>query len=100
MKGTLDASVENAREAERYDRGFYTGVMGIFNGKEWLTPEQPLLKGTQRAALLEKEQIETAVIGVDDLHYFTKVRLINAMIRFEDRLDIAMEKLNRIFLDT
>ncbi len=72
----------------------------FFNGKQWLTPEQPLLKGTQRAALLEKEKIETAVIGVDDLHYFTRVRLINAMIRFEDRLDIVMEKINRIFFDT
>ncbi|VAW30404.1 Aminodeoxychorismate lyase [hydrothermal vent metagenome] len=72
----------------------------FFNGKQWLTPEQPLLRGTRRAALLEKEQIETAVIGVDDLHYFTKVRLINAMIRFEDQLDIPMEKVNRIFFNS
>ncbi len=72
----------------------------FFNGKQWLTPEQPLLKGTRRATLLEKEQIETAVIGADDLHYFTKVRLINAMIRFEDQLDISIEKVNRIIFNT
>jgi len=72
----------------------------FFNGRAWLTPEQPLLKGTRRATLLEKEQIETAVIGADDLHYFTKVRLINAMIRFEDQLDISMGKVNRIFFNT
>ncbi len=72
----------------------------LFNGKQWLTPEQPLLRGTRRAAMLENEQVETAVIGVDDLHYFTKVRLINAMIRFEDRLDIPMEKVNRTFFHT
>ncbi len=72
----------------------------FFNGRAWLTPEQPLLKGTCRATLLEREQIETAVIGADDLHYFTKVRLINALIRFEDCLDISMEKVNRIFFNT
>jgi 4-amino-4-deoxychorismate lyase len=77
----------------------YCNVL-FFNGKQWLTPEQPLLKGTCRATLLEKEQIETAVIDADDLHYFTKVRLINALIRFEDRLDISIEKVNRIIFNT
>ena len=66
----------------------------FFNEKQWLTPEQPLLKGTRRAALLEQEQVETAVIRADDLHHFTKVRLINAIIRFDDRLDIAMERIH------
>lgn len=65
----------------------------LFNKKQWLTPEQPLLRGTRRAALLEHEQVETAVIRIDDLHHFTKVRLINAIIRFDDRLDIAMEQI-------
>ncbi len=73
---------------------FFCNIL-LFNGRKWLTPEQPLLRGTQRAALLENEQVETAVISVDDLHYFTKVRLVNAMIRFEERLDIPMEMINR-----
>lgn len=71
----------------------------FFNGRQWLTPEQPLLRGTRRAALLEKERVETAVIRADDLHNFTKVRLINAMIRFTDRLDIPIEKVSRAFLN-
>ena len=71
----------------------------FFNGRQWLTPEQPLLRGTRRTALLEKEQIETAVIGAADLHYFTKVRLINALIRFEDRQDISIEKITRIIFN-
>ena len=71
----------------------------FFNGKQWLTPEQPLLRGTRRAALLEQEQVETAVIRTDDLHHFTKVRLVNAMIRFIDQLDIPMEKVSRAFLN-
>ncbi|MCF6169958.1 MAG: aminotransferase class IV [Bacteroidales bacterium] len=60
----------------------------FFNGKQWLTPNQPLLKGTQRQFLLETEQVATADIRPDDLKYFQKVRLVNAMMRFEDEVDI------------
>ncbi len=65
----------------------------FYNGKQWLTPERPLLRGTRRASLLDKEQIVTAAIRPDDLHHFTKIRLVNAMIRFEDRLDIPVENI-------
>lgn len=65
----------------------YANVL-FYNGKEWLTPTYPLLKGTQRASLLDQEIIRVAEIRLEDLHHFIKVRLINAMIRFEDELDI------------
>ncbi len=65
----------------------YANVL-FYNGKEWLTPTYPLLKGTQRASLLDQEIIRVAEIRLEDLHHFKKVRLINAMIRFEDELDI------------
>ena len=71
----------------------YCNVL-FFNGKRWLTPEQPLLKGTQRAALLETERVETARIRPGDLKLFSGIRLINAMIRFEDKLDIPMENVS------
>jgi len=65
----------------------YSNVI-FFNGKEWLTPTHPLLKGTQRANLLDEEVIRVADIRPEDLHHFKKARIINAMIRFEDELDI------------
>jgi 4-amino-4-deoxychorismate lyase len=65
----------------------YANVL-FYNGKNWITPAHPLLKGTQRAYLLHKEMIQVADIRLEDLHQFDKVRLINAMIRFEDALDI------------
>ena len=43
--------------------------------------------------LLEKEMIKTADIRFYDLHHFKKVRLVNAMIRFEDELDIKIENI-------
>ena len=63
----------------------------FFNGKKWLTPEKPLLKGTQRQFLLDNEIVETANIVPSDLHNFKKARLVNAMITFEDSLDINIE---------
>lgn len=60
----------------------------FFNGKKWLTPERPLLKGTQRQFLLDNEIIETASITPYDLRNFEKARLINAMIGFDNALDI------------
>ena len=65
----------------------------FFNGKEWITPSKPLLKGTQRSKLLDQEAIKTADIRLDDLKYFKKARIINAMIRFEDELEIEMGSL-------
>lgn len=60
----------------------------FFNGRQWITPAKPLLAGTQRAKLLEEERISTADIRPSDLRFFSKVRLINAMIRFEDEIEI------------
>ena len=65
----------------------------FFNGKKWLTPEKPLLKGIQRQFLLNNEIIETANISPNDLHNFTKARLVNAMIGFEDMLDISIAEI-------
>ena len=65
----------------------YANVL-FYNGKEWLTSIHPLLKGTQRALLLDKEIIRVAEIRLEDMRHFKKVRLVNAMIRFEDALDI------------
>jgi 4-amino-4-deoxychorismate lyase len=65
----------------------------FFNGKNWLTPAKPLLKGTQRQFLLENEQIGTADIHPSDLKYFQKMRLVNAMIRFEDEVDVEIENI-------
>ncbi len=62
----------------------------FFNGKEWLTPHAPLLKGTRRRQLLENETVSTAEIRLEDLKYFGKIRLVNAMIRFEDELDVRI----------
>lgn len=62
----------------------------FFNGKYWVTPAVPLLCGIQRQKLLMEERVQTTDIMPVDLVAFTKVRLINAMIRMEDCQDISI----------
>lgn len=57
--------------------------VAFWNGETWFTPSTPLLKGTMRASLLDSHQIQEAKIRVEDLsHFFSRLRLFNAMISF------------------
>lgn len=55
----------------------------FFDGNAWLTPKQPLLKGTKRALMLEEKQIAEIEISVDDLKYFKSFLPINSMIEVD-----------------
>lgn len=50
---------------------------------EWITPKNPLLKGTTRARLLDEGRLIEADIRVHELRSFSKVALLNAMIDFD-----------------
>jgi len=65
----------------------------FFDGNQWITPENPLLKGTQRQNLLDGKMIISAPVRESEIKKFEKVRLINAMIRFEDELDIPVRNI-------
>lgn len=56
--------------------------IALFDGKNWFTPSTPLLKGTQRAFLLDKRLIDEKQIRVEDLHSYQQIALFNAMIPF------------------
>jgi 4-amino-4-deoxychorismate lyase len=70
----------------------YTNIL-FFDGRLWLTPALPLLQGTQRAKLLAEDKIVNAAIRPSDIAHFQKARLINAMMRFEDGVDIDIGKI-------
>jgi 4-amino-4-deoxychorismate lyase len=61
----------------------YTNLV-FYDGKKWLTPNSPLLKGTKREKLLSEGLIEEAKINADYLTKFSKLALINAMIELGD----------------
>lgn len=59
----------------------------FFNGRNWVTPETPLLRGTKREQLIRGKKIDTALVRPQDLIYFSHFMLINAMLDFDpDRM--------------
>ena len=67
--------------------------LAFFDGNHWFTPDQPLLKGTRRALLILQKKIHPTQIRPAYLRFFKKARLYNAMIRWEDRVDVAVDKI-------
>ncbi|MFA6196994.1 MAG: aminotransferase class IV family protein [Sulfurimonas sp.] len=57
--------------------------IAFYHNGMWITPKQPLLKGTTRARLLDEGKIIEADIKVSELRTFSKVALLNAMIDFD-----------------
>jgi len=53
------------------------------DGKQWVTPDIPLLCGTMRERLLLDGVMKSKRITVDVLFQFTHFRLINAMLGFD-----------------
>jgi 4-amino-4-deoxychorismate lyase len=51
----------------------------FFDGTKWVTPANPLLKGTCRSRLLAEGQVLEFDISPDDLRGFIGCKLINAM---------------------
>lgn len=62
----------------------------FFDGKNWITPSTPLLKGTARERLINAGMIKERKIPIQDLTAFQSFKLINAMRCFEtiERSDI------------
>lgn len=68
----------------------FTNV-ALFDGTKWVTPATPLLEGVQRTFLIKEKIIFAEEIKLNDLHYFKKVKLFNAMMNWEEGtvLDIS-----------
>ena len=56
--------------------------IAFYNGKEWLTPRIPLLKGTTRQRLLDEGKIMCADIHYKEIYNFSKIAVMNAMTDF------------------
>ena len=68
--------------------------VAFFDGKEWLTPKHPMLRGTMRAKLISKGIIKEHEIKVQDLDGYTKCRLFNAMINWSARKELEVNKIS------
>lgn len=62
----------------------------LFDGEKWVAPDTYLLNGVKRRYLLDKGAIEERKVSINDLPYFRKISLINAMLEPQDiEIDIC-----------
>ena len=69
----------------------YSNIV-FHDGSRWVTPDTPLLAGTQRDKLIHEGIITEASITPDDLNRFKKARLINSLLEFDGE-DIDIDQI-------
>ncbi len=69
--------------------------VAFWDGQQWWTPKNPLLKGTTRARLLEEELILEKIIKLEDLDNYKKIRLFNAMIPWASKKELSVSNILR-----
>lgn len=62
----------------------------LFDGKDWVTPANPLLLGTKRALLLSENRIKTKEIRQDQLKEYQSLKFINAMMHWDESPTIGL----------
>lgn len=81
-----DAAKEQCDDALIVKNGLVTDTtianIAFFDGKQWLTPIRPLLRGTARERLLARGVIHPGNIRVEELERFEKFALFNALSGF------------------
>jgi len=70
------------------------GNLLFYDGQSWVTPANPLLKGTQRQKLLETGHIQEEFIVLQDLGNYSKVGIINT---FFDLKNMPIIEIDNIF---
>ena len=96
-RDTLNALLESNKDVDEViieKDGYLTDTtianIAFFDGKQWLTPEKPLLKGTMRAKLIDEGFLHTKEIKKEDISRYSQVALMNAMIGFKIINDIKI----------
>ncbi len=56
--------------------------IAIYDGLKWFTPKNPLLKGTFRESMLEKQLLLEKDVKIKDIKNATRFALMNALIGF------------------
>ena len=69
------------------------GNLIFYDGKKWLTPSSPLLKGTMRTKLLEGGKIQSRSIQIEDLSGFESLMMINALNPFDQSRALPIENI-------
>lgn len=68
----------------------YANVL-LWDGSAWYTPDTPLLKGTQRAYLLDQGIIIERSIQVKEIFEYKKLKMVNAMLPFGEAPELIID---------
>lgn len=63
----------------------------LWDGSQWVTPKEPLLKGCMRFSLLASGTIIERAIRIEEISRYKCIRLINAMNDISDRLELPVK---------
>lgn len=88
QKGDCD-NILIVKNGEITDTSF-TNIV-FYDGMNWFTPLNPLLKGTCRAKLLQEQRIQEKIITLDNLFNFQGFQLINALRPLKENQMIPMD---------
>ena len=66
----------------------------FWDGREWITPDTPLLPGTMRSSLLHQGFIREDRITKTDMAGYQKLKLINAMNDLQNAPEISIESIH------
>lgn len=90
IKGDCDdiLMVKNGMITDTY----YCNV-ALRKNNQWFTPSTPLLLGTQRSYLLKNNILKELLISKSELPSFEKIALFNAMIPFDEKIEINIENI-------
>lgn len=67
--------------------------VAFYDGRHWYTPSYPLLRGVRREKLIKEGKVRPAIIRVRDLPNFKRVRVMNAMLAWEEMPEFGGEGL-------
>ena len=68
--------------------------VALWDGQQWHTPANPLLKGTRRAQLISSGAVTPVLLKPADLPKFKTIALFNAMMGLEEGPQISINKYN------
>ncbi len=98
-RDTLDKLLQSQPDADDIlieNHGYLSDTtianIAFYDGKQWFTPETPLLKGTMRAKLLDEGFLHTKNIKKEEITDYTHVALMNAMIGFKILNNFSIER--------
>lgn len=67
--------------------------VALLKEDKWYTPKSSLLDGTQREKLLQSNTISKLEIHISEIKQFQKIALFNAMIPWEERIEINIDNI-------